>query len=54
MSDILGMLESYDGGLINAYLVSDRVKSWKNNDKDLLEPLDETVFPEGLDEEFLE
>jgi len=54
MDDVLGMLEPYDGNLMNTYLVSDRVKSWKNNDKDLLEPLDETVFPEGVDEEFLE
>jgi len=54
MDRVLSMLEPYDGDLMNAYLVSDRVKSWKNNDTDLLEPLDETVFPEGLDDEFLE
>ncbi len=50
MDNVLNMLEPYDRDLMNAYLVSDRVKSWKNNDKDLLEQLDETVFTEGLDE----
>jgi len=42
------MLEPYNADLMNAYPVSDRVRSWKNNDEELLEPVEETVFPEAF------
>lgn len=46
LDEITGLLEPYPGQLMNAYPVSDRMKSGRENNRELLEPIGDRVLRE--------
>jgi len=46
LSGITDLLKPYNPKLMNAYPVSPRMKSWKENDKDLVQPIGERIIKE--------
>lgn len=46
LDEVTGLLEPYPGNWMNAYPVSDRMKSGRENDRDLLEPTGDHVLRE--------
>lgn len=46
LTNITALLEQYPAELMNAYPICPDIKSYKNNHKELLNPIGERVFPE--------